>query len=337
MKRLSIAALTVAAALTLTACSGGAPSAGGDDAAGESYNWKMTINVGDQSSWYLGAETFAKTLEEESGGRMKVTIFPNEQLSGGDTPAGIQQLIDGHKDISYNSTIDYAMVIPEFGAINAPFLFASEEEADAVTAGSGAEAYSALAAEHGVEFLGFGEAGFRQLTTNKVAVHTPEDLKNLKVRVPTIALFVDTLQALGANATSMPFAEVFTALGQGTIEGQENPIDIIHSSGLSEVQEYLTLWNYVYDPIMLGMNKELFDSLSAEDQEIVRAAAEAANKAQKQANRDREAEQLAEIAEDVEVIELTPEQINAFKESVASIYNQYDSVWGEDLFAKVQP
>ncbi|WP_217136351.1 DctP family TRAP transporter solute-binding subunit [Leucobacter chinensis] len=337
MKRLSVASLTVAAALVLSACSGTSPSAGDGDAEGQSYNWKMTINVGDQSSWYLGAETFAEALEQESGGRMKVTIFPNEQLSGGDTPAGIQQLIDGHKDLSYNSTIDYAMVIPEFGAINAPFLFANEEEADKVTSGTGAEAYSALAAEHGVEFLGFGEAGFRQLTTNKTAVKTPEDLKNLKVRVPTIALFVDTLQALGANATSMPFAEVFTALGQGTIEGQENPIDIIHSSGLAEVQDYLTMWNYVYDPIMLGMNKELFDSLSADDQEIVRKASEAANEAQKQANRDREAEQLAELAEEVEIIELTPEQISAFQEAIAPIYNQYESVWGEDLFTKVQP
>lgn len=335
MKRLSIVPLGIAAALLLSACSGGAaPQAEGSE---PSYDWKMTINIGDQSSWYVGAETFAEALKEESGGRMNVTIFPNEQLSGGDTPAGIQQLIDGHKDFSYNSTIDYAMVIPEFGAINAPFLFSSLDEADVVTAGTGADAYDALAEENGIQFLGFGEAGFRQLTTNGAEITSPADLKNVKVRVPTIALFVDTLTALGANATSMPFAEVFTALGQGTIEGQENPIDIIHSSGLAEVQENLTMWNYIYDPIMLGMNDKTFESLSAEDQEIVRSAAAKANAAQKKANRDREASQLEEIGEQLKVTELTDSQLKAFKDAVAPIYDQYVSVWGEELFEQVQP
>ncbi len=335
MKRSSIVPLGIAAALLLSACSGNAAQPGDDGL--PTYDWKMTINIGDQSSWYVGAEKFAQVLEEESDGRMQVTIFPNEQLSGGDTPAGIQQLIDGHKDISYNSTIDYAMVIPEFGAINAPFLFSNEEEADSVTSGTGGEAYQELAAAHGVEFLGFGEAGFRQLTTNGKSVTSPSDLKNMKVRVPTISLFVDTLSALGANATSMPFAEVFTALGQGTIDGQENPIDIIHSSGLGEVQDYLTLWNYVYDPIMLGMNKDLFDSLSPEDQEIVRSAAEQANAVQKQENRDREAEQLAELSEELEVTDLSAAQLTAFSDEVAPIYDQYLDVWGEELFAQVQP
>src|SRR5699024_5266220 len=166
---------------------------------------------------------------------------------------------------------------------------------------------------------------------------TPEDLADLKIRIPGIGLFDDIYKQLGANPTTMSFSEVFTSLQQGTIDGQENPIDIIYTSGLAEVQEYLTIWNYVYDPLILGMNKEVYDSLSAEDQEIVNEAAKAAAELQIKNNRDKEAGELEELRSQMEVIELSQEESTAFRDAMNPVYEQYTDIWGEDLMTAVTP
>lgn len=328
--------LTLAAVSTigLAACGSG----GGDEAAGgETYNWDFTITTGNTSTWHEGAQLFADTVEEDSGGRMTVNIFTNEQLSGGDSAAGVEQLMNGEKELSYNSTIIYAGIDPRYGAVNAPFLYTDLEEAAAVLEATGLEAYRELAAEDGVQVLGFGESGFRQITNSIQPIRTPADLANLKMRIPGIGLFTDIYQELGANPATMNFSEVFTALQQGTIEGQENPVDIIYSSGLEEVQEHMTMWNYVYDPLILGMNKNLYDSLSEEDRAIVDEAAAAANELQISNNRDREADQVDELTQSMEVVELSPEEIDAFREAMTPVYDDYQDVWGPDLIEALAP
>jgi C4-dicarboxylate transporter DctM subunit len=328
-------AVVTSIALFLTGCSGGSAGAGGSSE--ETYDWDMTISVGNTSTWHAGAEKFKEVLEEESGGRMKLNIFTNEQLSGGSLAAGVEQLMNGEKAFSYNSTIIYAGLNEKFGAINAPFLYESYEQADAAIEASALDAYKKLGAEDGVEVLGFGESGFRQITNNVRPINQPSDLQGIKLRIPGITLFQDIYRNLGANPATMNFAEVFTALQQGTIDGQENPLDVIHSSGLSDVQKYLTMWNYVYDPVILGMNKDMFDALSPEDQEIVRKAAGEANALQKQQNRDKEESQLKELSESMEVTELTKDQLKAFRDVVAPLYDTYTPKWGPDLADAVQP
>lgn len=335
MKRSKLAlatALTVA--LVLSACGKGAA---GGAAGGESYNWDMTITTSKSSTWYEGAELFAETLREESGGRMNVNIFTSEQLSGGDPAAGVEQLMNGEKTFSYNSTIIYAGIDPKFGAVNAPFLYTDFDQAEAALESGGVEAYEQLSESVGVKMLGFGESGFRQITNNVRPIEEPEDVQDIKMRIPGIGLFTDAYQLLGANPTTMNFAEVFTSLQQGTIEGQENPVDIIYSSGLDEVQEYLTVWNYVYDPLILGMNKEQFDDLSEQDQQIVLDAAAKANELQIKNNREKEAGELDELSDTMQVTELTAEQTEAFQEAMNPLYDKYESIWGPDLADAVQP
>jgi C4-dicarboxylate transporter DctM subunit len=327
-------ALALASTLGLAAC-----GSGGDDAAadGESYSWDFTITTGNTSTWYEGAELFAEQVEEESDGRMTVNIFPNEQLSGGDTVAGLEQLMNGEKELSFNSTIIYAGIDPQFGAVNAPFLYSDLEQARGVLEETGIEAYREISAEKNVQLLAMGESGFRQLTNSVRPIHTPEDLRGVKFRIPGIGLFDDIYQQLGANPTTMAFSEVFTALQQGTIEGQENPIDIIYTSGLEEVQDHLTVWNYVYDPLILGMNKDVYDALSPEDQAIVEEAAVAAAELQIQNNREREAGQLEELKGTMEVVELTTEESDAFRDAMNPVYDDYQDVWGEDLITALTP
>lgn len=326
--------LALVPTLGLAACGSGDEGAA---TGGDTYTWDFTVTTGNTSTWYEGAELFAEIVEEESDGRMTVNIFANEQLSGGDTIAGLEQLIDGEKALGFYSTIIYAGIDPQFGAVNAPFLYTDLEQARSTLEATGIDAYAEISEEAGVQLLAMGESGFRQLTNNVRPIQTPADIQDLKIRIPGIGLFTDIFQEVGANPTTMTFAEVFTALQQGTIDGQENPIDIIYTSGLAEVQEHLTMWNYVYDPLILGMNKEVFDAMSEEDQAIVTAAAEEAAQLQIDSNREREADQLEELKETMEVVELAPEQSGAFREAMQPVYEQYQSVWGEDLIAAVTP
>lgn len=320
------------ACLTLGACGSVDATPGGPV-----HTWTMTVTTGESSTWYQAAQRFADTLERESDGRMRLRVFTGEQLSAGDPAAGVEQLMSGDKDFSYNSTIIYAGIDPRFGAINAPFLYQNHEEADRAIAGGAREAYERLSAEFGVKMLGFGESGFRQVTNNVRPIRTPADLDGIKIRIPGIGLFTDVYRSLGANPTTMNFSEVFTSLQQGTIEGQENPMDVISSSGLAEVQEYLTIWNYVYDPLILGMNQELFDSLSTADQQLVLDAAQDANEFQVEANRRLEKTQVEEQSRLMEVTELTDDEVNRFRQAVRPLYDEYADVWGPALTDAVTP
>ncbi|HHG6298029.1 TPA: DctP family TRAP transporter solute-binding subunit, partial [Streptococcus pneumoniae] len=326
MKTTTLLAATAAAALTLSACAPGGGTSGenGDDT---SYNWDMTITVSESSTWWAGAEKFGELLDEKSDGRMKLNLFANEQLSGGDPAAGVEMLSNGDKAFSYNSPIIYSGIDPRFSAITAPFLYANYDEADAAMAEGGVEAYESLTSEMGIKMLGFGESGFRQITNSKHEISAPGDVKGLKVRVAGSELFLNIYKQLSADPVTMNFAEVFTSLQNGTIDGQENPFDVIYSNGLMEVQKYLTVWNYVYDPLILGMNKDLFDNLSEGDKRIVEESAAEANAYQVKLSRDRESEQLAEMKQQMTVTELSPEQLLVFREALQPVYDAYESKW----------
>ncbi len=332
----------VAAAASLAACrpassgSGGGTTGGASagNGGGESYNWDMTITIGNTSTWWAGAEKFGELLAEKSEGRIKLNLFANEQLSSGDPAAGIEMLQNNQKAFSYNSTIIYGGLNEKFGTINAPFLYADLDEADA-NLESAAEAYKALAESMNVKMLGFGESGMRQVTNNIRAIHVPADLAGIKIRVPGISMFQDIFAELGANPTTMNFSEVFTALQQGTIDGQENPVEVTASSGLQEVQKFQTNWNYVYDPLILGMAGDLWGSLSEEDQQIVQESADEANEFQRNNTREVAAEREAEMAEVMEITDLTADELQAFRDAMVPIYEKYIPIWGEETLSAV--
>lgn len=298
----------------------------------QQYRWKMTVTTGSTSTWYSAAEMLAQTLDEETDGRITLQVFANERLSAGEPTAGVEQLMDGAKAFSYNSPIIYAGVDARFGAVTAPFLYDSLEEGEEALEGEGGEVYRELLAEHGVELLGWGESGMRQLTNNRAPVTSPEDMSGMKLRIPGFGLYTDFYRDLGANPTTMPFSEVYTSLQQGAIDGQENPVDVIYSSALNEVQPYMTLWNYSYDPLVLGINKDLYGSLSKEDQQLVTDAAAAANAFQIEENRAVEEQQLSELEDaGMEITELDDAEKEAFKGELTGLYEQYRSIWGPEM------
>ncbi|MDZ5471350.1 DctP family TRAP transporter solute-binding subunit [Bacillus sp. 31A1R] len=321
--------------LLVAGCSSTSSSGGGSS--DKKMNLKMSVTVGNTSTWFLAAEQFAEEVEEKTDGRITISVFPNEQLSGGDSGKGVELLVKGTTDFSYHSTIIYSILNDRLGVVSAPFLFKDLNDVDAKMNGEAGEEVKKILREIGVEPLGFGQNGFRQVTNSKVEIKGPGDIKGLKVRIPGIKMYTDLWKEFGADPTTMTFSEVFTSLQQGTIDGQENPIDVIHSSKLNEVQDYITMWNYSYDPLILGMNKKKFDSLSKEDQEIIQTAAANANKYQIELAREKEEEQIAELKEaGMQFYYPTDAEIEQFKQVSKPIYESYKSVWGEDLLNAFQ-
>ena len=145
-------------------------------------------------------------------------------------------------------------------------------------------------------------------------------------------MYISLFKAMGADPTSMSFSEVFTSLQQGTIDGQENPISVIYTSKLNEVQKYMTICNYSYDPLVLGVNKKLWDSLDKDTQDIMRKAAIEAMQLNVKLTREDEAKQLDEMKKKgLQVNVLTPEQIKAFQATTGPVYKEQETVIGKDL------
>lgn len=308
------------------------------EAGEESYELQMSVTVNESSTWYEAAEKLAQDLEEETDGRITMEVFANEGLSGGDSGQAVEMLSRGNIDLTFNSTIIYSILDERFGVASAPFLFKDLNEVDQVFNGDGGEAINEVLRGIGVEPLGFGQNGFRQVTNSVHEIQSPEDVEGLDMRIPGITMYTDLWRELGANPTTMTFSEVFTSLQQGAIDGQENPIDVIYSAKLEEVQDYITMWNYSYDPLVLGMNKELFDSMSEEDQELITRLGKEAAEYQVELAREKEAEQIAELEEaGIQFYYPTDEELESFKEAVQPIYDKYEEVWGSDLLEAFTP
>jgi tripartite ATP-independent transporter DctP family solute receptor len=328
-----ILAMVLILSLALSACSPKTetPTAPGAPVV-EKVTLKMSTTTADTSSWTLGAKKFAELVKERTNGNIEIKVFPNEQLAGGSQGKGIEMLISGAVDFTYHSNIIYSIMDERFGVISMPWLIPDTATADEKLNGAGGEAINKLLLEKGIVGLGFGENGFRQVTNSKKAILTPEDISGLKLRIPGIKMFISLYKALGADPITMNFGEVFTALQQKTIDGQENPTDVINSSKINEVQKYMTVWNYSYDAIILGMNKAKFDSFDKATQDILVQAAKEANEYQRNLNRELATKQTQEFAaKGMEVTTLTPEQMLPFAEKVQSVYTEYEPIMGKDL------
>ena len=330
-KRISLLIAMALSVSVLSACGAKSesPDAGNSD---KVIELKMSTTTADTSTWTLGARKFAEIVKEKSNGKYNITVYPNEQLGGGNQGKGLEMLMSGSADFTYHSNIIYSIMDERFGVISLPWLVPDTETADRALSGAGGEAINALLEEKGIKGLGFGENGFRQITNSKAEITSPEDMKGMKIRIPGIKMYVSLYKALGADPITMNFSEVFTALQQNTIDGQENPTDVIASSKLNEVQDYMTEWNYSYDALILGMNKKLFDGMDAETQQMFIDAGKEANEYQRKLNRETSKSQTQEFIDGgMKVTALTAEQIEAFRASVESVYAEYEPIMGKEL------
>jgi len=227
---------------------------------------RLSHNTGDSTTWHQGAERFGELLAEKTGGDYDVRVFPNAQLSGGDQMRQAEMVGRGALDLVVTSAINVTPLVPEMAVFSLPYLYANYEEVDATTQGEPAELLEDILREQGIEVLAWGENGFREVTNNVRPITSPGDMEGLNMRVAG-PMYIDVMNALGANPQQMQWGETMSALQQGVVDGQENPIGaVIIPQQVYEVQKYLTAWHYSYDPIFLGVSKDVWDKFDADKQ-----------------------------------------------------------------------
>ncbi|NCC14883.1 MAG: DctP family TRAP transporter solute-binding subunit [Clostridia bacterium] len=339
-KRLLAGIMCAVMALGVAGCGGGSSSEAESTEGGEvkAINLKMAVTPSETSVWMVAANEFKKLIEERTEGRYTVTIYANEQLAAGDQTKGVEMLFNGTTDVDLHSSMIISNVVPELSVISMPWLFPngydSVDEYLFTEGSAGSEFVKKAVEAKGAHVVGIGENGFRQLTNNKRPITSAADMAMLKVRVPAISLLVDVFKALGADPTQMPFGEVFTALQQGAIDGQENPYDTIRSAKIQEVQKYMTIWNYCYDPIIMSVSGNIWNKLSDEDKAIFDAAGAEACATQVAKSRAMDAEIIQQFKDGgVEVNELSAEGIEEMEGVVAPVYEKYRAEFGDEAFA----
>ena len=248
---------------------------------------EKTIKFANQNSAghpiILGMEKFKEVVEAKSGGKIKVNVFPGGAL--GNDQANVSAVQGGSLEmVSLNSGI-LASQVKDFAVFDFPFMFANEKEADAIVDGPIGQKMHAALADRGIVGLSYWELGFRNITTGKKVITKVDDIAGLKLRVIPNAINVDWVKALGANPTPLPFPEVYAALEQGAIDGQENPIAVIAANKFWEVQKNVALTNHQYNPQSVIFSKKVWDTMSAAEKKIIDESADEAVKAQREANR----------------------------------------------------
>jgi len=263
------------------ACSVAAGLAGFGAAASAQTAMRINISVAKDSHQGVGIDTFAAEVDKRTNGRIKIQTFYSGAL--GAERESIEAVQLGTHELTFTSTGPVPNFVPEARILDIPFLFRDKAHARAVLDGAIGQEMLAKFESKGFKALAWGENGVRHMTNSKRSVNSPDDLKGLKMRTMENPVHVAAYKGLGIVTTPMAFTEVFTALQQGTVDGQENPLSVIMAAKFEQVQKHLTLTGHVYSPAIFLMNKAAFDKLSADDKRHFLEAAKVAVKA----NRDR--------------------------------------------------
>ena len=274
---------------------------------------------------------FEGLVEAGSNGEIDVQIFPSSQM--GPDREMIEGVQTGVLEMAIPPSSFFAGWDPAFAVIELPYMYASKDIAFDVLESEAGDGMIERVENQGLVGLGWLELGVRNVTNNVRPIATPADLEGVKLRTMQVPAHVATFQALGANPTPMNFGEVYSALQQGVIDGQENPLAIITSQRFYEVQKHLSTTGHVFAVYMPVISQPFFESLSAEHQQLVRDSMAAARLHQAEIVSAEDASQLDEIrAAGVEVLELTAEQRQAFADATESVRLQYRDEVGAEAY-----
>jgi tripartite ATP-independent transporter DctP family solute receptor len=282
----------------------------------------------------MGAQKFAELVGAKSGGKITVKTFPGGTL-GGDIQT-VSALQGGTIEMTVLNAGILGAQAKEFEIFDFPFLFANPQEADAITDGAFGKKLLAKLEAKNLVGLAYWDLGFRNVTNNKRPITKLEDLAGLKLRVIQSPIYIDLFSALGANATPMPFPEVYPALEQNAIDGQENPFTVIRSAKFNEVQKYLAVTRHVYNPQALLVSKKLWDQLSADEKKIISDAAAEATSYQRKVSRDQADGALADLKKaGMQVTEFSPAEQQRLRDKVKPVIEKHSAKVGEDTVKEV--
>ena len=323
-------AVAAAAALAFTA-----PAAMAQTAYKSEY--RMSLVLGTAFPWGKGGELWANKVRERTQGRINIKLYPGVSLIQGDQTREFSALRQGVIDMAVGSTINWSPQVKQLNLFSLPFLMPDYAAADALTQGDVGKSLFQTLDKAGVVPLAWGENGYREISNSKKAIKSPEDLKGMKIRVVGSPLFLDTFTALGANPTQMSWADAQPAMASSAVDGQENPLSVYMAAKLYTVaQKHLTLWGYMNDPLIFVVNKDIWNSWTPADREIVKQAAIDAGKEQIAIARkgviEADKPLLKEIASHgVTVTQLSPAEREAFVKATRPVVEKWKGQIGADL------
>lgn len=352
MKRILVG-LFMVMALILAACGGGAEDTGeaeapepeqeqeeeetdavdeeveeAPEASGDKQVIRISNGINDKHPAYEASLLF-KEIVEEATDDFEVQVYHSGQIA--DDRAAIEMLQFGTLEIVVTSTSPLANFIPEYAVFDLPFTIPTEEVADELLDGSFGEKMFDLLPEQNLVGVAWWENGFRQVTNSVRPIETVEDFQGLKLRTMESEIHLDAWKALGANPTPMAFPELFSAMQQGTVDGQENPYPTIHLSQFDEVQDYVSSTNHIYTPFIMLFSKSIWDEYTPEQQEIILEAGREAGLFNRERNREVANESLEELKETMEFTEIAPEEHERFAEAVEPVIEKHADSIGADI------
>ncbi|WP_244444943.1 DctP family TRAP transporter solute-binding subunit [Oceanobacillus jeddahense] len=331
MKKIIVSLFIVVAVLTLVGCGKGKVGEGAEK--GDTVTFRLATPDPDSSQITKAAQEFAKLVEEKSDGSIQINVHANGSLYGGDPAAAVKQLGDGSLDMLLLSTSLYTNFEPRFNAISIPYLFDDTDQfVDFLNSDLSEELLHSVE-DMDIKGLGYWTREFRQITNSVQPITDPADLDGIKLRVPNNSLWVEFFADAGTATTPMDFGEVYNALQLGTIDGQENPVEVVESSKMQEVQEYLTISNHMAEAWLVGMNQEKFKELSEEQQGILLEASQEIQSWNAEEEKA-EAEEMINLLEEegMQVNELTDEQQEVFIENSKQLYPAFKEIIGDEAF-----
>ncbi|MCC7039148.1 MAG: TRAP transporter substrate-binding protein [Burkholderiales bacterium] len=294
---------------------------------------KMNISVAQNSHYGAATETFAKEIEKRTNSRYKVQNFYSGAL--GAERESIEAVQLGTLDLTVTSTGPIPNFVPEVAILDIPFLFRDYAHARAVLDGPIGQELLQKFPPKNIIALAWAENGFRNMTNNKHPVKTPADLKGLKMRTMENPVHIQAYKAFGIIPTPMAFTELFTALQQGTVDGQENPLSVISAAKFDQVQKYLTLTGHVYSPALILMSKAKWDKLSADDKQIFLAAAKEAVKANRARIDDDERKAVGDLeSKGMQVV--TTVDKSKFQEVLGPTFVEFGKKFGQANIDKIR-
>ncbi len=294
---------------------------------------KLAYALSKNSHYGVAADAFEKSIGESSKGQFKVQQFPNSALGGErEVIEGLQLGTIDAAVVSTGATLNF---VPETGVIDIPFLFRDLDHARKVLDGPIGQKLLADFPDKGLIALAWGEQGFRHLTNNVRPVKTPADLKGLKIRTTENPIHISAFRKIGMLPTPMAWPEVATALQQGTIDGQENPMSVIVSAKLSQMQKYLSLTAHVYGPALVLMSPSVYEGLSDEDKAKFKEAGLAAAKAMRTYVDEVEQSGIDTLKKEGMQIEENVDH-DAFVKAVEPAYPEFYKKFGKELVESIR-
>ena len=308
-------------------------SAGFIASAAAQTTMRISISVAQNSHQGVAIDTFAREVEKRTAGRYKIQTFYSGALGGERESIEAVQL--GTQELAFSSTGPVPNFVPEARILDIPFLFRDKAHARAVLDGPIGQEMLTKFDSKGFKALAWAENGFRHMTNSKRAVNSPDDLKGLKMRTMENPVHVTAYKGLGIVTTPMAFPEVFTALQQGTVDGQENPLSVIMAAKFDQVQKHLSLTGHVYSPAIFLMNKASFDKLSAADKQAFIDAAKEGTKANRARVDEDDAKGAAELkAKGMQVVENVDK--SKFVATLAPVNAEFEKQFGKAEIDKIR-